>query len=123
MRPVLSPPQDRDQSLLIGGAGGKRKCGATSNQSATRDGRERKGKNRTEAESAFPTARGMAAAVSGLLGSGGLLASNAKEQRSNVLELEGLDEEGRRRALVKGWDTKPPVASWLDDDDEDYDNP
>lgn len=56
--------------------------------------------------------------------SGGAIASTAGVG-SNLLALAGLDEEGRRQALLGGMvPTATPAACAIlgDDDDEDFDN-
>lgn len=72
---------------------------------------------------AAAAASGAANVVSDLLASGGPVAPNVEAQGGGLLALEGLDDEGRRRALLGGLDTGPSAACGLvDDEDEDYDN-
>lgn len=75
-------------------------------------------------EAEFAGAAGTAAAsVSDIQASGSAMTSAAGAGRGGLLALAGLDEEGRRRALLGELGSKPPAAFGLgDDEDEDYDN-
>lgn len=65
-----------------------------------------------------------ASVVSNIFASGGPIAPTAEARAGGLLALEGLDDDGRRRALLAGLDTEPSAACGLgdDDEDEDYDN-
>lgn len=78
----------------------------------------------TGAAAAAAAASGTASTLSDLRASGGPIAPTAEARGSGLLALEGLDDEGRRRALLGGLGTEPFAARGFgdDDEDEDYDN-
>lgn len=124
LRPILNPPQDSSDSLgaAAAGAKGKRKSDPTSGRAGTAGAGARKGKKRMDAELADAAGMG-AASASDIQPSGSAMASAAGAGSGGLLALAGLDEEGRRRALLGVMESKPPAASGLgDDEDEDYDN-
>ncbi|CAM9945540.1 unnamed protein product [Ectocarpus sp. 6 AP-2014] len=124
LRPVLSPAQDSGGSLGAGGAKRTRKGGATSARAGAKAvGGAKKGKERRDLESADGAASRMDG-ESDPIESGGAIASTAGVG-SNLLALAGLDEEGRRQALLGGMvPTATPAACAIlgDDEDEDFDN-
>lgn len=128
LQPILEPPQDSDSLGAVGAAGakGKRKSGPTSGRAGTGGaGARKKGKKRMgSTEFAGVGAAGSGAtSAPGIKPSGSATTSVAGAGSGGLLALAGLDEEGRRRALLGVLDTKPPAASGLgDDEDEDYDN-
>eukprot|EP00752_Nemacystus_decipiens_P002850 g2654.t1 len=128
LRPILVPPQDGCKDSLgaaAAGAKGKRKRGPTSGKAGTGGAGVGKGKNdkRMVAELAGAAESG-AASASDIQPSASGMTKVAGAGSGGLLALAGLDEKGRRRALLGGLDSKPPpVASVLgDDEDEDYDN-
>ncbi|CAM9245677.1 unnamed protein product [Ectocarpus fasciculatus] len=124
LRPVLSPAQESSGSLSAAGTKRTRKGGATSARAGAKTaGGAKKGKARRDLESAGGAASRMDG-ESDLIAPGGAIASTAGAG-SNLLALAGLDEEGRRQALLGGMvTTATPAACGIlgDDDDEDYDN-
>lgn len=131
MRPILDPPQGSSDSLgapasatatAAGGAKRKRKSGPISSRAGAGGAGARQGKKRVGADFAGATGIG-AASVSDVQSSGSAMTSVAGAGSGGLLALAGLDEEGRRRALLGVLESKPPAEAGLgDDEDEDYDN-
>eukprot|EP00903_Cladosiphon_okamuranus_P014308 g13290.t1 len=126
LRPILDPPQGSSDSLVsaaaAGAAKGKRESGPTSGRAGVGAGGARKGKKRVNAGFAG-SAGSEAVGVSDVQLSGGAMTSVAGAGSGGLLELAGLDEDGRRRALLGVLDSESPAGSGLgDDEDDDYDN-
>lgn len=124
LRPVLNPPQDSSGESLgaAAGAKGKRKPGPSRGRAGTGTGGAgaRKGKKRMGTEFADAAGSATASAPDLVEPSGSAITSAVGAGGGGgLLALAGLDEEGRRRALLGG-----PAASGLGDDgdEEDYDN-
>lgn len=122
LRPILNPPPDSSEPPGTAGATRKRKGGPTSGRAGTGGAAARKGKKRIDTELAGSATSG-AASASGFQPPGSVMTSAAGAGSGSLLALAGLDEEGRRRALLGVSGAKSQAASRFgDDEDEDYDN-